>query len=214
VAAKLGASRFVTQSMLFGYGYGRAPDRVLTETDPFAPTGEGKFEQHLAAMRINESVVLGSDQFDGIALRYGLFYGVGAGDSELVKALRRRAMPVARSARPLSWIYIDDAVTATVAALEHGRGGQAYNVVDDEPATWTQMMTELAKQIGAKPPVALPGWALAAMPYAREVMRGGVRASNARAKAELGWSPAFPTFRDGVAQIAAAFAGRPSAASA
>jgi nucleoside-diphosphate-sugar epimerase len=203
-AEQVGAVRFLTQSMLFGYGYGDSGGRVRTEDDAFAPPGRGRFEEHLAAMRVNEDLVLRSAAFDGIALRYGLFYGVGAGDQDLVDGLRRRRLPVLRGAGPLSWIYLDDAATATVAALVSGEGGEAYNVVDDEPVSWTTLMTELAGALGAPRPRALPRWALAALPYARAVLQGGVCAANLKARTKLHWSPAVPTYRDGIGRIAAA----------
>ena len=117
----MGAGRFVNQSMLFGYGYDDAQGKVYTEDDRFAPPGRGRFEEHLAAMRTNEQLVVGSRELEGIALRYGLFYGVGAADDQMVAAVRKRQMPMLREAGPLSWVYIDDAVSATVAALERGR---------------------------------------------------------------------------------------------
>jgi nucleoside-diphosphate-sugar epimerase len=154
-------------------------------------------------MRTNEQLVLGDSLLEGIALRYGLFYGVGAGDDQLVRSVRKRQMPTLRKSGPLSWIYIDDAVSATVAALERGLGGEAYNVVDDEPVSWTAMVTELARAVGARPPRAFPEWVLGAAPYAQTVMRGGICASNAKARSELGWAPQTPTYREGMAKIAA-----------
>ncbi|QDP96543.1 NAD-dependent epimerase/dehydratase family protein [Microlunatus elymi] len=59
-AAQTGATRFVSQSMVFGYGYGDFGGRVLTEDDQFGPPGHGRFEDHLAAMRSAEARVLGS----------------------------------------------------------------------------------------------------------------------------------------------------------
>lgn len=202
LAEKVGATRFVTQSMLFGYGYGDAKGKVYTESDVFAPAGQGKFERALAGMRINERLVLGSTDFAGVALRYGLFYGVGAGDDQMVTALRKRQLPVSKNAGPLSWIYIDDAVSATVAALERGESGRAYNIVDDQPVSWTQFMTELAGAIGAKPPRTLPAWVQGLLPYARTLLRGGIVASNQLAKTHLGWAPAVASYHQGVALIA------------
>ena len=210
-AGQVGARRFVTQSMLFGYGYDDATGKVYTEDDPFAPPGRGRFEEHLAAMRANEQLVLDNSDLEGIALRYGLFYGVGAADDQMVAAIRKRQMPALRDAGPLSWVYLDDAVSATVAALECGKPGEAYNVVDDEPVSWTALMTELARALGTRPPFALPSWALAAAPYIRTVVRGGVCASNAKARRELGWAPEVPGYREGVARIAARSSARQAA---
>lgn len=58
----------------------------------------------------------------------------------------------------LGWIHHEDAAAATVAALEHGRGGQAYNVVDDRPASWEEVFTAMARAFGAPSPRKLPRW--------------------------------------------------------
>ena len=206
-AEQVGATRFVTQSMVFGYGYDDPTQEVRTEEDRFAPFGRGRFEDHLAAMRSNEAQVLGSAGLEGVALRYGLFYGVGAGDEFLVPQLHRRVVPVLRQAAPHSFVYLDDAVSATVAALERGRGGEAYNVVDDEPVSWTDFVAELARAVGAPPPRVVPDRLLAALPYLRAVLRGGTAASNAKARRELGWRPAVPTYRDGARLLAGSHRG-------
>jgi nucleoside-diphosphate-sugar epimerase len=214
LAERIGARRFVTQSMLFGYGYGDAGGKVYTEDDPFGPPGIGRFEDHLAAMRANEKAVLTSSAFEGVALRYGLFYGVGAGDDIMVTMLRKRRLPVLKHAGPLSWIYLDDAVGATVRALEAAPPGTAYNVVDDEPVSWTRLMTELAAAIGAPPPRTVPSWLVAATPLVRTLMRGGMIASNDRARTELEWRPTVPSYRQGVGRIARQHAGGPRLRSA
>jgi nucleoside-diphosphate-sugar epimerase len=90
-ARVVGARRFVTQSFLTGYGYGDWGDKVLTEDDPFAPPGRGKFEQHLAALRSTERQTLTADGIEGIALRYGSLYGPGGATEPMIEMLRRRA---------------------------------------------------------------------------------------------------------------------------
>lgn len=201
-AEQVGAGKFVTQSMVFGYGYGDFGGRVLTEADRFGPPGHGRFEDHLAAMRSNEDQVLKSPQVEGIALRYGFFYGPGPAGETLVDGLRRRRLPVITRAGVQPWVYIDDAVAATVAALEKGTAGEAYNIADDEPVSFSRLLTTLATAIGAPTPLVLPSWLLAATPYAKTIMTGGLAVSNDRAKQELGWQLQVPTYRDGVARIA------------
>jgi nucleoside-diphosphate-sugar epimerase len=202
-ANTIGARRFVTQSMIFGYGYGDWGDRLLSEGDRFGPPGRGRLEQHLAAMRSAEHQTFTTEGVHGVALRYGLFYGPGGAIEGLVAALRRRRLPIPRDAGgTLSWIYVDDAAAATVAALERGRAGQAYNVVDDEPVRWRAFLSTLAKAIGAPPPPTMPGWLLRLAPYAATIMTSTLRVSNAKAKTELDWKPSVPTYREGVARIA------------
>jgi nucleoside-diphosphate-sugar epimerase len=204
-ADRVGAGRFVTQSMVFGYGYRDHGDRVLTEDDPFAPVGHGRFEEHLAAMRSNEAQVLGARDLDGVALRFGLFYGPGPAGDAMVEGLRRRRLPVIGGGGVLPVVYIDDAATATVAALEHGARGRAYNVADDEPVSFSTLLSSAADALGAPAPPVLPAALLRLVPYGGAVMRGGLRVSTERAKAELGWRPAVPTYRDGVARLAASY---------
>jgi nucleoside-diphosphate-sugar epimerase len=97
-----------------------------------------------------------------------------------------------------SFIHIDDAAAATVAALERGEPG-IYNVVDDEPAAVKEWLPVLAKAVDAKPPRHIPSWLARLVGGEATVtmmtrMRG---ASNAKAKRELGWSPQYASWRDG-----------------
>ncbi len=202
VAERVGAGRFVSQSMVFGYGYGDFGGRVLTEADRFAPPGHGRFEEHLAAMRSNEQQVLGAPHIEGIALRYGLFYGPGAASEALIDGVRRRRLPVVRHGGVLPWVHVDDAATATVAALERGTSGSAYNVADDEPVSFSELITAMAAALDAPRPHVVPSWLLTAAPYAKAIMTGGLRVGTAKAHAELGWAPQVPSYRDGVAELA------------
>jgi nucleoside-diphosphate-sugar epimerase len=209
-AARLvGARRFVTQSFFMGYGYGDWGDKVLTEDDPFAPPSRGRFEQHLAAMRSTERLTFTADGIEGIALRYGSLYGPGGATEPMIEMLRRRRLPVPRGGGGItSLIYVEDAAAATVAALERGRSSEAYNVVDDEPVSWGEFFGAVAKAFDAPPPWEVPRWVFRFMPYARAMMLGDHRLSNAKAKRELGWTPTAPTYREGISQFAQALAER------
>lgn len=202
VAERVGARRFLTQSMVPGYGYGDFEGRCLTEADPFGPPGHGRFEEHLAAMRSNERQVLGATQVEGVALRYGFFYGPGPAGDVLVEGLRRRRIPVPRHGDVQPWIHVEDAAAATVLALERGQAGAAYNIADEEPASFADLLTAMAEALGAPRPLRVPGWLLAPMPYAAALMAGGLRVSSALARTELGWTPQFPSYRTGVLQVA------------
>ncbi len=198
-APGLGARRFVTQSIVFGYGFGDWGGRVLTEADPFGPPGRGRFEAHVAALRSNEQQVLGARGLTGTALRYGLFYGSGAASAGIVDGVRRRRLPVVRGDGSLPWVSIGDAARATVAALD--APGGAYNIVDDLPVSLSDMIIATAAAVGAPKPRAVPELLLALTPYARAVMKGGLRVSNAKAKADLGWVLEAPTYREGLAAL-------------
>lgn len=202
-ARAIGACRFAAESMISGYGFGDFGTKVITEEDQFAPPGHGPFEQHLAALRSKEQQTFSAEGIAGIALRFGLIYGPGAGLETMVDMLRRRRLPVPRNGGGVrSWVYIEDAVAALVAALERGRPRHAYNIVDDEPVAWRWLMEAIAKAFGTPRPLAIPGWALRPMPYAHAVMTNSMRVSNGNAKRELGWTPVAPTYRDGILRAA------------
>jgi nucleoside-diphosphate-sugar epimerase len=111
---------------------------------------------------------------------------------------KRKVPLVADGAGIWSFIHIDDAAAATVAALERGTRG-AYNIVDDEPAPVADWLPFLADALGAKPPRRLPVWLtrLAAGEVGVSIMTQIRGSSNAKAKRELGWAPAWPSWRQG-----------------
>ena len=199
VARLVGASRFLTQSIFFGYGYRDFGSTVITEDAPFGASQGDRTDPVLAALVSAETEARSIPGVVGIAMRYGLFYG---GDVEnYIGMLRRRALPVPTGNRgTLALIHHDDAATATVAALERGSAG-AYNIVDDRPTTWRELVEGIALARSAPRPIPLPGWVLrTAAPYAGRMMTGvNMRVSNAKAKRELGWTLRYPTFREGLA---------------
>jgi nucleoside-diphosphate-sugar epimerase len=194
-AEVLGARRFLTQSIILGYGYRDHGADVLTEQAPFGRPAGDRSDPHVAAMASTERQAFSAPE--GIALRYGLLYG---GDATRMHALlARRGLPVAKGG-VLGWVHHEDAAAATVAALERGRPGQAYNVVDDLPAAWEEVFTAMAQAFGTPPPRRLPRWLFRLVaPYVAAFgIDTSMRVSNAKAKAELGWQPMFPTYRDGI----------------
>lgn len=201
----VGARRFVTQSFFGGYGFNDG-SRLLTEQDEFAPAGGGKFDAIWQAVRSAEQQVLQAPGLEGVALRYGGFYGP-ASVAPMLDALRKRQLPVPPDGGAYaSFIYIDDAATATVAALERSKPDQVFNIVDDEPARWGDMVGALAAAFGLPKPVRLPGAVIRLMaPVVGGMMtRQSLRLSNAKAKAELGWRPLVPTYREGIAALVSA----------
>lgn len=202
VARAVGATRFVTQSMIYGYGYLNHGTKTITEQDTFGQPRGNAGDPHILAMRSTEQQAFTTTGIDGLALRYGLFYG--ADTDKLLAMLRKRRLPVTRGRPAQGWVHIRDAATATVTALEHGRVGEAYNIVDDQPISWTEMVTETAKAFGAPRPVALPTSLLRIVaPYVALAMaQTSMRVSNAKAKKELGWTPSVPTYRDGILAMA------------
>jgi 2-alkyl-3-oxoalkanoate reductase len=202
-ARAAGARRFVSQSIAFAY----RPEggRVKAEDDPLLAPGPGTFGSGVKALREMEEMVLAGDGLDGLVLRYGFFYGPGtyyATDGSTTHDVRRRRMPVVgKGTGVFSFVHVDDAADATVAAVERGSPG-IYNVADDDPAPMSEWLPAFARALGAKPPRRVPVW-LAKLVGGREVagftleLRG---ASNEKAKRELGWQPAHPSWRTGFAE--------------
>lgn len=203
-AIAAGAERFVAESMIFGYGFGRG-GQAVTEDDAFGrPTSIEDVDRALEALVSLETQVLDasrSGHLAGVVLRMGLFYGPDVGSTEfLTKLLRRRMMLLPGGGRGVgSWIHVDDAASAVVAALEKTEPGSVYNVVDDEPVSLAALTTEIADFVRLPRPRAVPVWlARLGGRYAGMVARATLRVSNDRIKNELGWSPRYPTFREGV----------------
>jgi nucleoside-diphosphate-sugar epimerase len=194
-ARAAGVGRFIAQSFT-GWPNERTGGPVKTEADPLDPNPPKWQRQSLAAITYLEHAVL-SAPLEGVVLRYGMFYGPGASD-EMIQLVRKRRMPIVGAGGGVwSMIHIDDAATATVAALTAGTG--VYNIVDDEPATSAVVLSTLAEIIGAKPPRHLPVWLarLAAGEVGVAYLTSIRGSSNAKAKRELGWQPRWASWREG-----------------
>jgi nucleoside-diphosphate-sugar epimerase len=203
----VGVERFVAQSFA-GWPFERSGGEVKTEADPLDPTPARGMRATLDAIRHLERAVTAAGWTEGVVLRYGGFYGPGTSlgpDGDYVEMLRKRKFPiVGDGAGVWSFVHIEDAAEATVAAVERGRRG-IYNVVDDEPAAVAEWLPAAAASVGARPPRRIPRWLgrlLAGEPLT--VMMTEVRgASNAKAKRELGWQPRHPSWRQGFAGVGA-----------
>ncbi len=202
----VGVRRFVAQGV-GAYGmYARIGGPVKTEEDPLDPTPVRDMRETLAAVGHLEQAVLGARWTEGIVLRYGVFYGPGtsmAPGEEQFEMVRRRKFPVVGNGGGVwSFIHVADAAEATIAAVEHGSRG-VYNVVDDDPAAVADWLPALAQDLGAKRPMRVPRFV--GRLFAGEagvMMMTEVRgASNAKAKRELRWRPAHPSWRQGLAEM-------------
>ena len=198
-AEAAGARRLISQSIAWAYapteGLWAEDDRLWAE----APEPWGR---SVGAVRALEEATLGSGSVEGVVLRYGLFYGAGtafASDGSTAAMVRKRVFPVVgRGTAVYSFIHVDDAASATVAALDHGGPG-AYNVTDDHPAVMREWLPEYANAIGARPPRRVPRFIarLAAGKFGLYMSTQLQGATNAKAKSELGWEPRWASWRDG-----------------
>jgi nucleoside-diphosphate-sugar epimerase len=197
----VGARRFVAQS----YGawwYVRTGGPVKSEEDPLDPALAREMRKTQAAIRHLEQAVLGAEWTEGIVLRYGAFYGPGtsmAPGGVLLEMVRRRKFPLVGDGGGVwSFIHIADAAEATVAAIERGHRG-VYNAVDDDPAPVAEWLPALAQTLGAQTPLRVPRFIgrLFAGEAGVVMMTEARGASNAKAKRELAWRPAHPSWREG-----------------
>lgn len=200
-AQAAGVKRIIAQSIAFAYLPG-PPGTLHTETEVLYLNGTPpSFKSSVEALHELECAVRG---VQGVVLRYGYFYGSGsaiAADGSTIEDLRRRRLPLVGSGGGVwSFIHVDDAARATVAALEiEDSDTHIYNVVDDDPAPVHEWLPALAAAVGAPRPwrVPAPLARLGAGRYGVELMTKAQGASNALAKQELGWKPQLPSWREG-----------------
>jgi nucleoside-diphosphate-sugar epimerase len=194
-AQRAGVRRIVAESVVFAYGYPTGGPAVVDETDPYPGPPPPGGDAMLSALRGMEQTVLSSGEHsdtEGIVLRYGCFYGPGVPHDELfVRLAKWWALPAMTGDGVVSWIHIDDVATATVDALDRGRGGQIYNIVDDRPMSFGDYARILSARFRRPPPIPISYRLVGLVASYPATAFGTTRLplSNAKAKAELGWTP-------------------------
>jgi nucleoside-diphosphate-sugar epimerase len=195
-----GVRSFLVQGAAYWYAPTGGP--VKTEEAPLYLDAPSPIGPAVETIKEVEEAVLTADGIEGIVLRYGMFYGPGtwyAKDGDVGRQVRKRRYPmIGHGEGTYSFIHIDDAASATVAALERARAG-TYNVVDDEPATAAVWMPLYAEALGAKRPPRVPAFVarLIAGDALVTWMLGLRGASNEKIKEELGWRPKYESWRQG-----------------
>ncbi len=199
-ARAAGARRLVAESVAFLYA--ARGGWVKDEEAPLFTGAPAPFGGAVDALADLERQVRGAEGLDGLVLRFGWFYGPGtsyAADGSQADEMRKRRLPiVGKGTGTFSFIHVEDAASAAVAAVERGASG-TYNVTDDEPAPMREWLPVYAEALGAKPPRRVPVW-LAKLAAGRALAGNAVAlrgASNAKAKRELGWQPRYPSWRQG-----------------
>jgi nucleoside-diphosphate-sugar epimerase len=213
-ARDAGARRLIAQSVSFVL----RPEGgwVKDETAPLWHDAPEPFRDAVRALVVLEDTTIGTPGLEGVVLRYGFFYGPGthiAPDGHYAREARRRRLPiVGDGAGRASFVHVDDGAAATILALDRGATG-IYNVTDDEPVPARDWIPALAAALGAPRPLRVPLWLgrLFGGPLAEGLVtaRG---ASNAKARAELGFRPRYATYREGFAAVLGAAAGSSAAA--
>lgn len=199
-AVEAGTRLLVSQSIAFAYAWDG--EELKTEEDPLFAGAAGGFDRAVDAVLELERGTQETPGLEGIVLRYGYFYGPGtsyARTGQVADMVRARQFPVVGAGTGrFSFIHVDDAAAATVAALERGRAG-LYNIVDDDPAAMRDWLPAYAAAIGAKKPRRVPRW-LARIATNSFIAGAAVElrgAANAKATRELGWQPRWPSYTRG-----------------
>jgi nucleoside-diphosphate-sugar epimerase len=203
-ARAVGIRTFVAQSNFAPLEHTGGP--VVDENGRIDPNPPKDTKEGVDALRYLENTVTGITWAEGIVLRYGGFYGPGTGigaapDAVMAALIRKRRFPIVGGGGGVwSMVHITDAASATVAAIERGKPG-IYHVADDEPAPVRDMLLELARVLGAKPPRRVPAWPVRVLAGkgAAETMTHAVGISNEKAKRELDWTLRYPSWRKGFA---------------
>jgi len=200
-ARAVGCRRFIAQSYT-GWPYARTGSWVKSEDDPLISDAEPAFRESLKAIVHVESAVLGDNTIEGFVLRYGSFYGPGTSlgpGGSVLEGVRKRNVPIiGKGTGYWSFVHIDDAASATFAAVAAATPG-LYNIADDDPAPVSDWLPFLAQALGAKPPRHIPTWLgrMAIGPHGVAMMTTGRGASNRKAKSLLPWKLKWPSWRKG-----------------
>lgn len=198
-ARDAGARRIISQSVSFMQrpdGPGVADEDAPLWLDAPKPLTDG-----VASTAALEQATTQADGIEGLVLRYGFFYGPGTAfaphGASSAEVARRRYPVIGTGLGVFSFVHIDDAADATVLALDHGTPG-ILNVTDDLPVAAREWIPAMAAAMGAKGPRRVPLWLARLLVGAMaQTMVTGKGASNARAKAQLGWAPQLPSYREG-----------------
>jgi nucleoside-diphosphate-sugar epimerase len=197
-----GVERVVAQSYA-GWPFARTGGPVKAEEDPLDPHPPKQLRTTLAAIRQLEGAVT---RAGGVALRYGGLYGPGTGlapGGAQWETVQQRKFPLVGDGGGVwSFLHVEDAAAATLAALERWTPGEVYNVCDDEPAPVREWLPALAAAIGAEPPRHVPRWVARLMGEHLVALMCEIRgASNAKARRELAWEPSRPSWRTGFGEL-------------
>ena len=202
-AGKVGARVYLQQSVAWVI---RPPDGGPYDEDS-PPNPDRILASAVEGERIARDA---GERFSMVAgvLRCGLFYSADSAHTRTMGdgLLRRRGPIIGTGECVWSIVHVDDAASAFVAAAESSRSG-LWHVVDDQPVTVAELLRAFAERLGAPAPRRVSPW-LARLFVGRETedfFLRPFRTSNARFRRDVGWAPRFPTYREGLDEIVAAW---------
>lgn len=190
-AQAAGVRRYLRQSVAF---YAIPGPGLADEETPLALDASPAIAAGAREITELEQGLLGSPNTEGIILRYGFFYGPGTWfnpDGDVARQVRQQEFPIVGNGEGVwTWLHIEDAAGATIAAVEHGHPG-IYLIANDQPLTVRDWLSAFAHWLNAPPPPhisvedALEASGADTVYYGTQ-MRG---VSNAKAKRELNFRP-------------------------
>jgi len=202
-ATHVGARAFLQESVVWAVG--TLDGRPFDEDAP--PAGDPVLASALDGERIAREA--GSAHgFDTLVLRCGGFYSADGWHTRILAESIARGRPVliGRQSPVWSLIHTDDAASAFVTAVEAPKTG-VWHIVDDRPVPLADYLGEMARRLGARPPRRMPRW-LARMflgRYGTRILSSSFSTSNARFRRDFTWRPSFPTYVEGMEQVATAW---------
>jgi len=202
-AGKIGAKIYLQQSVVW---VARPEDQsAFDEESPTVP--DPVMQSAIDAEAIAREAA-SSEGFVTAVLRCGAFYDSDSAHMRmLAEGLKKGSMPIIGSGDAMwAMIHTDDAASAFVTVAEQPRNG-VWHVVDNEPVTVRVFLETLAARLDAKPPRRVPAWLAKwlAGDYAIAYFTRSTRTANARIRRDFGWEPRYPTYREGLDQIVAAW---------
>jgi nucleoside-diphosphate-sugar epimerase len=141
---------------------------------------------------------------EGVVLRYGMFYSSETPSTiAMVDMIRKRRLPAVRNdASQLPLIHVEDAVTATLRALDIAPAGSVYDIVDDQSVHFSEIVEGIAEFTNSAKPFRVPSWVPRLVsPYLARMISIRLPLSNTKAKTELGWQLKYRTMREGLAHM-------------
>jgi 2-alkyl-3-oxoalkanoate reductase len=202
-AAKIGAKTYLQQSIAW---VARPKDGSPFDEDSPMVSGP-TIQSAIDAEAIAREAESGEGFTVGI-LRSGFFYDSESGHTRMIaEALRKRQLPIIGSGEAMwAMIHTDDVASAYVAAAEHPKSG-VWHIVDNELVPVATFLKDFAARLGAPAPRRVPVWLARwlAGEQAVEYLTKSNRTTNARFRRDFSWTPRYPTYREGLDQIVAAW---------
>jgi len=202
-AHRVGARAFLQESVVWAVG--TLDGKPFDEDAP--PANDPVLASALDGERIAREAGP-ADGFDTMALRCGGFYSADGWHTRILAESIAKGRPVliGRQSPVWSMIHTDDAASAFVTAAETPKTG-VWHLVDDRPVPLAEFLGEMARRVDARPPRRMPRW-LARMflgRYGTRLLSSSFSTSSVRFRRDFGWRPSFPTYQEGVEEIASAW---------